>query len=97
MNILEPTRQELQEVIEELPPEILPELANFLEYLRFKIDHALVTSNGAEQTMSGSAFLLSSAGLGTSEEVDLAQRDEEILATEIDPVRGWGLARESKP
>jgi len=96
MKVLEPTRQELQEVIEELPPEILPELANFLEYLRFKINHAPVTATDAGQTMSGSAFLLSIAGLDSSDEVNLAERDEEILANEIDPVRGWGLARENK-
>lgn len=40
---------------------------------------------------SGSAFLLSIAGIGTSVEDDLSERDEEILANEIDPIQGWSL------
>jgi hypothetical protein len=38
---------------------------------------------------SGSAFLLSIAGLGSSQEQDVSERDEEILRTEVDPIRGW--------
>jgi hypothetical protein len=39
--------------------------------------------------VSGVAFLLSIAGQGHSSESDVSERDEEILATEIDPIRGW--------
>jgi len=41
------------------------------------------------QKMSGVAFLLSIAGQGRSTESDVSERVEEILATEIDPIRGW--------
>jgi predicted transcriptional regulator len=34
-------------------------------------------------------FLLSIAGQGQSNETDVSARDEEILAAEIDPVKGW--------
>lgn len=37
-------------------------------------------------------FLLAIAGLGSSSQGDVAERDEEILAAEIDPLRGWGLS-----
>lgn len=39
-------------------------------------------------------FLLSIAGIGQAEE-DLSERDEEILASEIDPIRGWGFDNEA--
>jgi len=36
--------------------------------------------------------LLALVGLGESnEETDVSERDEEILAAEIDPIRGWSL------
>ncbi len=39
--------------------------------------------------ISGVSFLLSIAGQGESDEDDVSERDEEILAAEVDPVRGW--------
>jgi predicted transcriptional regulator len=39
--------------------------------------------------ISGVSFLLSIAGQGHSGETDISERDEEILAAEIDPIRGW--------
>ncbi len=36
---------------------------------------------------------LSFAGIGWSGDPDLARRDEEILAAEIDPVEGWSPRR----
>jgi hypothetical protein len=39
--------------------------------------------------MSGVEFLMSIAGQGHSGENDVSERDEEILALEIDPIRGW--------
>jgi len=38
---------------------------------------------------SGVSFLLAVAGQGQSGEKDVSERDEEILAQEIDPIRGW--------
>ncbi|GEM_PF-1362427 len=40
-------------------------------------------------------FLLTIAGLGSSGQGDVAEHDEEILAAEIDPRRGWGLERDA--
>ena len=42
-----------------------------------------------------SPFLLAIAGLGSSGQGDVAEHDEEILAAEIDPRRGWGLERDA--
>ena len=46
---------------------------------------------------TGSTFLMSLVGLGESDETDLSERDEEILAQEIDPIRGWGLKEDNLP
>jgi hypothetical protein len=86
-----PLRQKLIEEINELPAEVLPELVNFVEYLRFKVNPPLPLEETEMQTSSGSSFLLSIADLGASEEDDISERDEEILASEIDPIRGWSL------
>jgi hypothetical protein len=45
------------------------------------------------QAARGSAFLLSIAKLGNSGQGDIAERDEEILSSEIDSIRGWTLKR----
>lgn len=44
---------------------------------------------GQTQKMPGVEFLLSIAGQGHSGETDISERDEAILASEIDSVRGW--------
>ena len=38
-----------------------------------------------------SSFLLAIANLGSSQEGDISTRDEEVLSTEVDPLRGWGV------
>jgi predicted transcriptional regulator len=47
------------------------------------------------EATASSPFLLAIAGLGSSGQGDVAEHDEEILATEIDPRRGWGLKRDA--
>jgi hypothetical protein len=42
-----------------------------------------------QKKMSGIEFLYAIAGLGASNEHDVSERDEEILASEVDPIRGW--------
>jgi hypothetical protein len=79
-------------VINSLPSEALPERANYLAYIQFKISQPEQT----EKAASGSSFLLSIAGLGEAEE-NLSQCDEDILQKEIDPVRSWGLDQKGKP
>lgn len=79
MNYRPPTREQLSQAIDELPSEALPELANFIEYLRFKVN-SFQDSVKTEPKSNG--FLMSIAGLGESEETDLSERDEEILASE---------------
>jgi predicted transcriptional regulator len=44
-----------------------------------------------KKKISGVEFLLSIAGQGESDEEDVSERDEEILASEVDPIRGWGV------
>ncbi len=46
------------------------------------------------QATDASPFLLAIAGLGSSGQGDVAERDEEILAAEVDPVQGWGSKRD---
>ncbi|HOC20998.1 MAG TPA: hypothetical protein PKL16_05825 [Anaerolineae bacterium] len=36
------------------------------------------------------SFLLAIADLGASNQGDIAERDEEILAAEVQPLSGWG-------
>lgn len=88
------THKELVEAIKDLPPDSLFELAAFIEYLHYK---TLRKSELSEQTTSlkGSSFLLAVAGLGRSGQDDLSEQDEDILASEIDPIRGWGLKSDS--
>ncbi|USR92532.1 hypothetical protein NEA10_07390 [Phormidium yuhuli AB48] len=76
-------RQDLVEVVNALPDEVLVELANFLDYLRYK------TSQDKKTDLGQQNFLLSVAGLGKSGQQDVSERDEEILLNEIDPVYGW--------
>lgn len=96
MSLFVPTRQELHLAIDDLPVEALPELNSFLEYLRFKTGLSPLVTTQSDQPAAGSAFLLSIAGIGASTETDLSERDEEILANEVDPLRGWSLLREEQ-
>ena len=77
-------RTQLIESIKALPDDSLVELSNFVSYLKFK--KAMVTPK-----MTGQECLLSIAGIGHSGESDISERDEEILAQEIDPIQGWGV------
>lgn len=76
-------RQKLIEAVGTLPDENLSELASFLDYLRYKSEHSKVPDQNA------SSFLHAIAGLGSSGQQDISERDEEILSTEIDPIYGW--------
>ena len=91
MNALTPTRRQLIDAINKLPAEVLPELASYLTYLQFKV----TLPPQPEPPGSGTGFLLSIAGIGEAEE-DLSERDEDILAGEIDPIRGWGFDQEGQ-
>ena len=82
MDVLTPNRQQLVKAIEKLPIEALPELASFVEYLHYKATRRTSISNPTVGENSGSAFLLSIVGIGTSAENDFSQRDEEILASD---------------
>ncbi|MBE9116412.1 hypothetical protein IQ249_10925 [Lusitaniella coriacea LEGE 07157] len=76
MNTKTTQRQHIIGAIDALPDECLVELASFLDYLRYK-------STEQQQDRSSQNFLLSIAGLGTSAEQNISERDEEILASEI--------------
>jgi len=80
-------RTQLIELIQTLPEESLAELSSFVSYLRYKL--AEPSSPKVDNN-----FLLSIAGLGESKETDISERDEEILAKEIDSVKGWSLHTE---
>ncbi|MBW4620725.1 MAG: hypothetical protein KME17_15395 [Cyanosarcina radialis HA8281-LM2] len=78
-------RQKLIEAVSNLPDEALLELANFLDYLRYKSVQRRKPNNNA------TSFLLAVAGLGNSGQPDVSERDEEILSHEIEPIYGWNL------
>lgn len=86
------SRRQLIDAVNSLPSEVLPELANYLAYIQFKIS----SPAQAEKPASGSSFLFSIAGIGEAEEI-LSECDEDILQKEIDPVRGWSFDRGGKP
>jgi hypothetical protein len=73
-------RKQLIKFINELPDENLAELAIFIDYLRYK------STQAQEIQETDSSFLMSIAGLGTSGETDISERDEEILQTEINSI-----------
>jgi hypothetical protein len=67
-------RQNLIEAIGTLPDENLPELANFLDYLRYKSDHSKAP------VQSASSFLHAIAGLGSSGQQDISEQTEKFNA-----------------
>lgn len=87
-------KEKLFKEINELPIEAIPELLNFVEYLRFKVKpSSQPLEESPDQSNPSSSFLLSIAELGFTEEDDISERDEELLANEIDSIRGWGLGQ----
>lgn len=46
---------------------------------------------------SGTDFLRSIAGIGSSDAEDISERDEEILQAEIDPIHGWSIKPTQHP
>ncbi|MDP5016598.1 hypothetical protein FJR11_04455 [Anabaena sp. UHCC 0187] len=79
------THQQLSQAINELPLAALPELADFIEDLRFKLN---LTSAAINNEQKESNFLLSISGIGESSELYLSDKDAENLAPEIEPARG---------
>lgn len=79
MNTSTATRQQIIEEIDKLPEDALAELVSFIAYLRYK---SVEQKPEAPQPN----FLLSIAGLGTSVETNVSERDEAILASEVNPI-----------
>jgi hypothetical protein len=59
-------RQKLIDAVGTLPDENLPELASFLDYLRYKSEHPKASGQNA------SSFLHAIAGLGNSGQQDIS-------------------------
>ena len=89
MNTVTPTRQQIIEVIDNLSEDAFSELVNFIGYLRYK-------SGEIKTEPPHNSFLLSIVGLGSSTEKDVSKRDEEILANEVNPIRGWLIHADTK-
>ena len=70
-------RKNLIEAVNTLPDEMLIELANFVEYLRYK------TVQHQPSVTPEPNFLLTISGIGNSGQVDISDSDEEILRNEI--------------
>ena len=58
------------------------------------IAEAVDLYEASQEQTSRQEFLAAITGLGVADVTDLSERDEEILAAEISPIRGWGLARD---
>lgn len=82
MNSTHPTSQQLSQAIDSLPKEALFELANFIEYLRFKFINSSV-----DQEQEKNHFLRAIASLGKSNETGLSERGEEFLTQEIEQIK----------
>ncbi|NMF58117.1 hypothetical protein [Pseudanabaena yagii] len=74
MNTLTPTRKQIIELIDNLPEDSFPDLVTFIGYLRYK-------------TVEIKEALPHNVGLGASNEKDILEIDEEILANEVNPIR----------
>jgi hypothetical protein len=81
MNAPTTKRQQIIEAIQTLPEDYLSELSSFIDYLSYK-------STEKKPKESETNFLMAIAGIGTSVENNVSERDEEILATEVNPIRG---------
>jgi len=79
------THEQLSQAINELPLAALPELADFIESLLFKLN---LTPAAINNEPGESNFLLSIAGIGESSESNLSDRDTENGELEIVPTRG---------
>ncbi|MBN4005925.1 DUF2281 domain-containing protein [Nostoc sp. LPT] len=84
MNTSSTKRQQIIESINTLPEDSLSELINFVDYLHYKLAQK-------QPQKTSINFLLSVAKLGSSMEKNVSERDEEILVSEVDPIRGWSL------
>jgi hypothetical protein len=100
-----PLKEKVLKEVAQFPENKLRELYDVIHHLRLGIEAASSPEEHHDVSYqecpmsskaSGSAFLLSIAGIGAAEE-DLSERDEEILTQEIDPIRGWGLKRDNLP
>lgn len=58
------------------------------------IAEAVDLYEATQEQISQQDFLAAITGLGVADVTDLSERDEEILAAEISPIRGWGLPRD---
>ena len=75
-------RQKFLEEVSALPNDVLIELSNFLDDFRHKAVQQ-------QKIQSSSSFLQSIVGLGSSQQHDISERDEEILQHEVDTTYGW--------
>ena len=75
-------RQKFLEEVSALPNDVLIELSNFLDDFRRKAVQQ-------QKIESSSSFLQSIVGLGSSQQHDISERDEEILQHEVDTTYGW--------
>lgn len=55
-----------------------------------------ISSTISRATPAGKSFLLNISGLGASAAGDIAERDEDILAAELDPIHGWTVQSDER-
>jgi hypothetical protein len=70
--------------------ERIQELAEEKKQSPEQVIAAAIDIYAPKQPNDGESFWESIIGLGSSGDPTLAERDEEVLAEDIDPIRGWG-------
>jgi hypothetical protein len=60
------------------------------------VSDALKMYLARHRKVPGISFLLSISGQSESDEDDISERDEEILANEVDSIHGWSVGEASE-
>lgn len=89
--------QQVVDLVRALPRERAIAVLEFAAFLFAREESSAPHPQPLPAQEEPSSFLLSVAALGRSGEGDIAERDEEILAAEVDPIRGWGSEKDERP
>lgn len=71
--------------------ELIEEAAKEKKQSPEQVIAAAIVAYTSQKSDDSDRFWESIIGLGNSGDPTFAERDEEILAEDVDPIRGWGL------
>ncbi|HRJ42472.1 MAG: hypothetical protein KJZ86_09995 [Caldilineaceae bacterium] len=98
---IQPIEQQVIDVLRALPFERVTAVLDFAAFLltRERNLSSILLPLSPQKTgerKDPTAFLLNIASLGASGKGDVAERDEAILAAEIDPICGWSARQDER-